>query len=66
MRPLYWLSSSIFLFLRDWRVTLVPCIVIPFRWIGAFFVMYLAGFSINVLSCLPWCLPWAWWWTTPS
>ena len=40
----------IFLFLRDWRVTLVPCIVIPVSLIGAFFVMYLAGFSINVLS----------------
>lgn len=39
----------IFLFLRDWRVTLVPCIVIPVSLIGAFFVMYLAGFSINVL-----------------
>ena len=28
----------IFLFLRDWRVTLVPCIVIPVSLIGAFFV----------------------------
>ncbi len=42
----------IFLFLRDWRVMLVPCIVIPVSLIGAFFVMYLAGFSINVLSLL--------------
>ena len=42
----------IFLFLRDWRVTLIPCIVIPISLIGAFFVMYLAGFSINVLSML--------------
>ena len=42
----------IFLFLRDWRVTLVPCVVIPVSLIGAFFVMYLAGFSINVLSML--------------
>ena len=42
----------IFLFLRDWRVTLVPCIVIPVTLIGAFFVMYVAGFSINVLSML--------------
>lgn len=42
----------IFFFLRDWRVTLVPCIVIPISLIGAFFVMYLAGFSINVLSML--------------
>ena len=42
----------IFLFLRDWRVTLIPCIVIPVSLIGAFFVMYLCGFSINVLSML--------------
>ncbi len=42
----------IFLFLRDWRVTLVPCIVIPVSLIGAFFIMYIAGFSINVLSML--------------
>ncbi len=42
----------IFVFLRDWRVTLVPVVVIPVSLIGAFFVMYLAGFSINVLSML--------------
>ena len=42
----------IFLFLRDWRVTLIPCVVIPVSLIGSFFVMYLAGFSINVLSML--------------
>ena len=42
----------IFLFLRDWRVTLVPCIVIPVSLIGAFFIMYVLNFSINVLSML--------------
>ncbi len=42
----------IFLFLRDWRVTLVPVMVIPVSLVGAFFVMYVAGFSINVLSML--------------
>ncbi len=42
----------IFLFLRDWRVTLIPVVVIPVSLIGAFFVMYLFGFSINVLSML--------------
>jgi multidrug efflux pump len=42
----------IFVFLRDWRVTLVPVVVIPVSLVGAFFVMYLAGFSINVLSML--------------
>ena len=42
----------IFLFLRDWRVTLIPCLVIPVSIVGAFFVMYVMGFSINVLSML--------------
>ena len=42
----------IFMFLRDWRVTLVPVTVIPVSLVGAFFIMYLFGFSINVLSML--------------
>ena len=37
----------IFLFLRDWRVTLVPVVVIPVSLVGAFFVMYVSGFSIK-------------------
>jgi multidrug efflux pump len=42
----------IFLFLRDWRTTLIPVITIPIALIGTFFVMYLAGFSINILTML--------------
>ena len=42
----------IFLFLRDWRTTLIPVLVIPVSLVGAFFVMYVAGFSINVLTLL--------------
>ena len=42
----------IFLFLRDWRTTIIPVIVIPIALIGAFFVMYAANFSINVLTLL--------------
>lgn len=42
----------IFLFLRDFRTTIIPIIVIPIALIGAFFVMYIAGFSINVLTLL--------------
>ncbi|MBQ5396967.1 MAG: efflux RND transporter permease subunit [Alistipes sp.] len=42
----------IFLFLRNFRVTLIPCIVIPISLIGTFFFMYIAGFSINVLTML--------------
>ena len=42
----------IFLFLRDWRTTVIPVVVIPVSLIGAFFIMYAAGFSINVLTLL--------------
>mgnify|MGYP003668157171 CR=1 FL=1 len=42
----------IFIFLRDWRTTIIPVIVIPISLIGAFFIMYIAGFSINVLTLL--------------
>ena len=42
----------IFLFLRDWRSTLIPVVAIPVSLIGIFFVMYLLGFTINVLTLL--------------
>ncbi len=42
----------IFLFLRDWRTTLIPIVVIPISLIGTFFIMYLADYSINVLTLL--------------
>ena len=44
--------SIIFIFLRDWRTTLIPVATIPISLIGAFFVMYLLGFTINVLTLL--------------
>ncbi len=42
----------IFVFLRNWRTTLIPVIAIPISLIGAFFIMYAFGFSINVLTLL--------------
>jgi len=42
----------IFLFLRDWRTTIIPVFAIPTSLIGTFFIMYLVGFSINVLTLL--------------
>ena len=42
----------IYFFLRSWRATLIPILVIPVSLIGAFFIMYLAGFTINVLTLL--------------
>ncbi|PSN10533.1 hydrophobe/amphiphile efflux-1 family RND transporter, partial [filamentous cyanobacterium CCP5] len=40
----------IFLFLRDWRATLIPGVTIPVALIGAFGAMYLLGFSVNTLT----------------
>lgn len=42
----------IFLFLRDWRTTVIPVIAIPISLVGAFFIMYIMNFSINVLTLL--------------
>lgn len=42
----------IFLFFREWSIALRPLIDIPVSLIGAFFIMYIAGFSINVLTLL--------------
>jgi len=42
----------IYLFFRDWLIAFRPLIDIPVSLIGAFFIMYLMGFSINVLSLL--------------
>lgn len=42
----------IFLFLRDWRTTVIPVVVIPIALVGSFFVMYISDFSINVLTLL--------------
>ncbi|CAN5888313.1 efflux RND transporter permease subunit [soil metagenome] len=42
----------IYLFFRDWIIALRPLIDIPVSLIGSFFIMYLFGFSINVLTLL--------------
>ncbi|WP_353484582.1 efflux RND transporter permease subunit [Haliscomenobacter sp.] len=42
----------IFIFLRNWRTTLIPVIAIPISLIGAFFIMYVFNFSINILTLL--------------
>lgn len=42
----------IFLFLRDWRSTLIPIVAIPVSIIATFFVMYVVGYSINVLTLM--------------
>lgn len=42
----------IYLFFRDWLIAFRPLIDIPVSLIGAFFIMYLMGYSINVLTLL--------------
>jgi len=42
----------IFVFLRSVRSTLIPFVTIPVSLVGAFFFLYLLGFSINVLTLL--------------
>lgn len=42
----------IFFFLRSWRITLIPIISIPISLVGTFAILYLAGYSINVLTLL--------------
>ncbi|MCU0385176.1 MAG: efflux RND transporter permease subunit, partial [Flavihumibacter sp.] len=42
----------IYFFFRDWIIAIRPLIDIPVSLIGAFFIMYLFGFTINVLTLL--------------
>ena len=40
----------ILVFLQDWRALLVPATTVPVTIIGAFFAMWLLGFSVNMLT----------------
>ncbi|MEQ8399742.1 MAG: efflux RND transporter permease subunit [Roseitalea porphyridii] len=42
----------IFVFLRDWRATLIPALTIPVALIGTLAAIYLVGFSVNILTLL--------------
>jgi multidrug efflux pump len=42
----------IYLFFRDWVIAIRPLIDMPVALIGAFFIMYIMGYSINVLTLL--------------
>ncbi len=44
--------AVIYLFLRDWRATLIPALTIPVALIGTLAAIYLAGFSVNILTLL--------------
>ncbi|MEK6293267.1 MAG: efflux RND transporter permease subunit, partial [Paraburkholderia tropica] len=42
----------VFLFLRNWRATLIPSVAVPISIIGTFAAMYLMGFSLDNLSLM--------------
>ncbi len=42
--------AVIFIFLQDWRATLIPCVAIPVSLVGTFAMMAALGFSINMLT----------------
>ena len=42
----------VFVFLRNWRATLIPFVAVPVSLVGTFAVMYLLGFSIDNLSLM--------------
>src|SRR5258708_38467185 len=42
----------VFIFLQNWRATLIPLMTVPVSLVGAFIFFPLLGFSINVLSLL--------------
>ena len=44
--------AVVFVFLRDWRSTLIPSVAVPISLIGTFGVMYLAGYSLDNLSLM--------------
>jgi multidrug efflux pump len=44
--------AVIFLFLGDWRATIIPSLSVPLSLVGTLAVMYLAGFSLNNLSIM--------------
>ncbi len=42
----------VFVFIQDWRATLIPTVAIPVSLLGAFIVFPMLGFTVNVLSLL--------------
>lgn len=52
VEALLFVGVIIFLFLRDWRATLIPMVTVPISLIGTLFAMYLLNYSINTLTLL--------------
>lgn len=43
-------SLVVFIFLQDWRSTLIPILTVPVSLVGTFFFMQLMGFSLNLIT----------------
>lgn len=52
IEALIFVGLIIFVFLRNWRATLIPMVTVPISLVGSLFVMYLLGYSINTLTLL--------------
>jgi HAE1 family hydrophobic/amphiphilic exporter-1 len=50
LEAIFFVIAVIFLFLQDWRTTVIPAITIPVSLVGAFAFVKLLGFSINTLT----------------
>ena len=50
LQAIFWVVLVIFVFLQEWRSTLIPAITIPVSLIGTFAFMQVMGFSINTLT----------------
>lgn len=50
LEAIFFVVVVIFLFLQNWRTTLIPALTIPVSLVGTFFFMKLFGFSVNLLT----------------
>ncbi|MGK7911555.1 MAG: efflux RND transporter permease subunit [Synechococcus sp.] len=49
-QAIFWVVLVIFVFLQEWRSTLIPTLTIPVSLVGTFAFMQVMGFSINTLT----------------
>ncbi|MGI9214684.1 MAG: efflux RND transporter permease subunit, partial [Gammaproteobacteria bacterium] len=52
LEAFFLVALVVFIFLQDWRSTLIPIIAVPVSLIGTFAFMQLLGFSLNIISLL--------------
>jgi HAE1 family hydrophobic/amphiphilic exporter-1 len=55
----------VYLFLQDWRATLIPLLAVPVSLVGTFVFSLSSASPLTRFPCSAWCSPSAWWWMTP-